>query len=462
MIGISLSLVTLSGLPILIGMGIDFAIRSTTVWRRKWSSTRRHIRSLRRGRRRATIVTAAVTAVVAIRRAAYLESAHDTATSGCCWRSHHGAGGRRHRRARVCARYSRVRSGPRNVRRTSSRRSSSNWAPCRRAGAGWRTVGVAVLRRRAGGGPAEIESDPIKWVDQSSQVVKDIGQLEEETGFSSTLGVLVVANNIYDQDVIDLVWDFTLDAEERGDVVSTSSIVAPWARSSRSNGATSSPTRPTCRHRGSRCRRTSRRCCCGRADDPTGTQLNRRGRSASLEERAVLVRDSKPWSRGIDASTFLLTVCSLWDSPRGRTRCGELRRLYVGIGTPRRTCRPNGEPHVLGRLAALFLVLGAQLTRGLALALVACRWRVVADRRVVGRRAEPLSQSVAVVYREPACSCAHRVTSRNDSASIPRWLPSTPRYEPTVLLYLRGRHDPVAPRRRSASALPPPRVSASS
>ncbi len=54
-------------------------------------------------------------------------------------------------------------------------------------------------------GRAKIESDPIKWIDQDSQVVKDIGRLEDETGFSSTLGILVAANNIYDQDVIDLI-----------------------------------------------------------------------------------------------------------------------------------------------------------------------------------------------------------------------------------------------------------------
>ena len=47
-------------------------------------------------------------------------------------------------------------------------------------------------------GRAKIESDPIKWIDQDSQVVKDIGRLEDETGFSSTLGILVAANNIYD------------------------------------------------------------------------------------------------------------------------------------------------------------------------------------------------------------------------------------------------------------------------
>ncbi len=33
-----------------------------------------------------------------------------------------------------------------------------------------------------------IESDPIKWIDQGSQVVQDIETLEDETGFSSTLG----------------------------------------------------------------------------------------------------------------------------------------------------------------------------------------------------------------------------------------------------------------------------------
>ena len=85
---------------------------------------------------------------------------------------------------------------------------------------------------------AKIESDPIKWVDQSSQVVKDIEQLEEDTGFSSTLGILVAANNIYDQDVIDLVWDFTLDAEERGDVVSTSSLVNTMGKIIMIDGAT--------------------------------------------------------------------------------------------------------------------------------------------------------------------------------------------------------------------------------
>ena len=84
-------------------------------------------------------------------------------------------------------------------------------------------------------GRAQIESDPIKWIDQDSQVVKDIGQLEDETGFSSTLGILVAANNIYDQEVIDLIWEFTLDAESRTEVVVVGRAWSTrWARSSRS------------------------------------------------------------------------------------------------------------------------------------------------------------------------------------------------------------------------------------
>ena len=42
---------------------------------------------------------------------------------------------------------------------------------------------------------AKIQSDPIKWIDQDAQVVEDLESLEEATGFSTTLGVLVEANN---------------------------------------------------------------------------------------------------------------------------------------------------------------------------------------------------------------------------------------------------------------------------
>jgi predicted RND superfamily exporter protein len=68
----------------------------------------------------------------------------------------------------------------------------------------------------------EIESDPIKWVNQDTQTVRDIDTLQEETGFESTLGVLVEANNVTAQPVIDLVFGF-LEANEDGTTVRNSS-----------------------------------------------------------------------------------------------------------------------------------------------------------------------------------------------------------------------------------------------
>ncbi|MEO0495226.1 MAG: MMPL family transporter [Actinomycetota bacterium] len=76
-------------------------------------------------------------------------------------------------------------------------------------------------------GSAKIQSDPLRWIDQGSEVVTDINRLEDETGFSTTLGILVSANNVYEQDVIDLIHEFTVAAETRPDgaVLSSSSLV---------------------------------------------------------------------------------------------------------------------------------------------------------------------------------------------------------------------------------------------
>ena len=68
----------------------------------------------------------------------------------------------------------------------------------------------------------EIESDPVRWVNQDTQTVDDIRRLEEETGFESTLGVLIEANNVRDQAVVDLLWDF-IEANEDGTVIRNSS-----------------------------------------------------------------------------------------------------------------------------------------------------------------------------------------------------------------------------------------------
>ncbi len=79
-------------------------------------------------------------------------------------------------------------------------------------------------------GGTRIESDPIRWIDQGSQTVADIELLESETGFSSTLGILIEANNVNDQVVVDLIDGFVRAAESRDDIASSSSLTARWPR----------------------------------------------------------------------------------------------------------------------------------------------------------------------------------------------------------------------------------------
>lgn len=135
-----------------------------------------------------------------------------------------------------------------------------------------------------------IESDPVKWIDQSSQTVADVETLEESTGFSSTLGVLVRANNVLAQPVIDTVFEFSEDAEATAEVVTSSSVENTIAKIINIPGATPLPP-------------TSDDLVAAAAimpedveklllsPDQTTTQINLRLAPGSLDDRAELVAD---------------------------------------------------------------------------------------------------------------------------------------------------------------------------
>jgi len=240
-------------------------------------------------------------------------------------------------------------------------------------------------------GRAKIESDPIKWVDQSSQVVKDIGMLEDETGFSSTLGVLVAANNIYDQDVIDLVWNFTLDAEARDDgaVVSTSSAVNTMGKIIMIDGATPiAPTSADVTASVEQMPEDIQKALLRAPDDPTGTQINLRLAPASLEERAVLVRKLEAdLNARIAALDLPPDSILLVDLPEGQApvRATPAGLATVGIGLLENLSANRANLTYLAlSLAALFLVLRTRsLTRGL-LALVPVLLAVGVSSLIVG------------------------------------------------------------------------------
>jgi hydrophobe/amphiphile efflux-3 (HAE3) family protein len=260
-------------------------------------------------------------------------------------------------------------------------------------------------------GSARIESDPIKWIDQSSEVVQGIEQLEAETGFSSTLGVLVAANNIYDQDVIDLIWDFTLDAEARDEVVSTSSMVNTMGKIIKIDGATPiSPTSDDVLASVEQMPDAIKRALLRAPDDPTATQVNLRLAPASLEERADLVAELEADLQArIEALDLPADSILLVDLPDGQqpVRATPAGLATVGIGLLENLSANRANLTYLALSAAgLFLVLRLRSLSRALLALVPVLLAVGVSSLVVGLLGFSLSPLTTVSGPLVIASCA--------------------------------------------------------
>jgi len=269
-------------------------------------------------------------------------------------------------------------------------------------------------------GRANIESDPIKWVDQDSQVVKDIETLEDETGFSSTLGILVAANNVNAQEVIDLVWEFTLDAEERPEVVSTSSAVNTMGKIILIDGATPIP--PTSadieasiEQMPPAIKSALYRGAYDETDpdavvDVTATQLNLRLAPASLEERAVLVEElEEDLQARIDAielpSDSILLVDLAEDQDPVRATPAGLATVGIGLLENLSANRAN-LTYLALCLAGVFLVLRFRSLSRALLALVPVTLAVGVSSLVVGLLGFTLSPLTTVSGPLVIATCA--------------------------------------------------------
>ena len=58
-------------------------------------------------------------------------------------------------------------------------------------------------------GKLELQTDPIKWVNQSSQVIHDLHTLDRETGSSSELGMFVQSKDVFDDKTVQFMDGFT-------------------------------------------------------------------------------------------------------------------------------------------------------------------------------------------------------------------------------------------------------------
>ena len=58
-------------------------------------------------------------------------------------------------------------------------------------------------------GKLELQTDPIKWVNQNSQVIHNLHTLDRETGSSSELGMFVQSNDVFDDKTVQFMDGFT-------------------------------------------------------------------------------------------------------------------------------------------------------------------------------------------------------------------------------------------------------------
>ncbi len=209
-------------------------------------------------------------------------------------------------------------------------------------------------------GRFEIESDPIRWIDQDSRTVEDLDTLEEATGFSSTLGVLVTANNVLTDEVAELVHEFTVAAEARPEVANTSSLVATMSKIIAVPGASDlAPTSQDVVAAAEVLPPDIRDVLL--ADDATATQLNLRLAPASLDERAVLVAEleadleSRIEALDLPPDSVLLQDLDPGDPPVRAVPAG---LAVVGVGLLENLSANRAVLTYLGlALAALFLLL---------------------------------------------------------------------------------------------------------
>jgi hydrophobe/amphiphile efflux-3 (HAE3) family protein len=73
-----------------------------------------------------------------------------------------------------------------------------------------------------------LQTDPIEWVNQDSQVIHDIDTIDEETGSSSELGIYVESDDVFSDDVVAFMHEFTNEqlATYPDDLLTGSSIVS--------------------------------------------------------------------------------------------------------------------------------------------------------------------------------------------------------------------------------------------
>jgi hydrophobe/amphiphile efflux-3 (HAE3) family protein len=261
-------------------------------------------------------------------------------------------------------------------------------------------------------GRTKIQSDPVKWIDQGSQTVSDIDRLADETDFASTLGVLVAANNVFDQEVVDLIFEFTVDAETRPEVVATSSLVGTLEKIIDIDGANRiAPTSTDIVNAATAAREDTPAIAQALVNkDDTAAQINLRLEQGSLEDRSVLVDelaadlDRRIAELDLPEDSILVIGLSEGQEAVKATPAG-LATVGIGLLENLQANRANLTYLALAA-AALFLVLRFRSLSRAVLALVPVLMAVGASSLFVGLLGFELSPLTTVSGPLVIATCA--------------------------------------------------------
>jgi hydrophobe/amphiphile efflux-3 (HAE3) family protein len=187
-----------------------------------------------------------------------------------------------------------------------------------------------------------LQTDPVEWVNQDTQVIKDIQTLESEVGSSSELGIFVQSDDIFSDETVTFVHDFiyeqleTYPGTEPGGLMTASSVVSTVSFLMEIPGATIIP--PTGEEVELAYLAAPADIQASVADLPAGA-LNIIFRTAAgdLEERAVVVnavRDNVDPPEGISATPSGLAVVGvglLENLEKNRVALTYIAIAFVGI-----------------------------------------------------------------------------------------------------------------------------------
>jgi uncharacterized protein len=257
-------------------------------------------------------------------------------------------------------------------------------------------------------GRFRIESDPIRWVNQDTQTVRDLQTLEDVAGVSSTLGILVTANNVLADEVSEVVHDFIREAEGIEDVSASSSLYGTMAKIIAVPGAT--PLAPTSADLAAAAEVMPEDVAkLLLSEDRTATQVNLRLAPGSLEDRAELVTaleddlNARIAAMDVDEASVLREGLRPGDTSMRAVPAGI---AVVGVGLLENLSANRAILTYLGlTLSALFLLLRFRSLGRAALTLVPVGLAIGTSSVVIGVFGLTLSPMTAVSGPLVIASC---------------------------------------------------------